>query len=115
MPPNLVKNCNALANIKLTSDGWITNSAFRSRRFIACHSKLSILNNAGVMWCAKESCMRVMYTLLGYYVATEDGCFLPLNNASNRDCTRSPINKYPASTALRVLVQTEFSKPEMKN
>ena len=60
MPPNLVKNCNALANIKLTSDGWITNSAFRSRRFIACHSKPSVLNNAGVMWCAKESRMRVL-------------------------------------------------------
>ena len=34
--------------------------AFRSRKFIACHSKLSILNNAGVMWCAKESRMRVL-------------------------------------------------------
>ena len=35
--------------------------AFRSRKFIACHSKLSILyNNAGVMWCAKESSMRVL-------------------------------------------------------
>ena len=33
--------------------------AFRSRRFIACHSKPSVLNNAGVMWCAKESRMRV--------------------------------------------------------
>ena len=34
--------------------------AFRSRRFIACHSKPSVLNNAGVMWCAKESRMRVL-------------------------------------------------------
>ena len=34
--------------------------AFRSRKFIACRSKLSILNNAGVMWCAKESRMRVL-------------------------------------------------------
>ena len=34
--------------------------AFRGRKFIACHSKLSILNNAGVMWCAKESLMRVL-------------------------------------------------------
>ena len=34
--------------------------ALRSRRFIACHSKVSILNNAGVMWCAKESRMRVL-------------------------------------------------------
>ena len=33
--------------------------AFRGRKFIACHSKLSILN-AGVMLCAKESRMRVL-------------------------------------------------------
>ena len=23
-------------------------------KFIVCHSKLSVLNNAGVMWCAKK-------------------------------------------------------------
>ena len=34
--------------------------AFRSRRFIACHSKPSVLNNAGVMWFAKESRMQVL-------------------------------------------------------
>ena len=34
--------------------------AFRGRKLIACHSKLSILNNAGVMLCAKESRMRVL-------------------------------------------------------
>ena len=34
--------------------------AFRSRRFIACHSKPCVRNNAGVMWCAKESRMRVL-------------------------------------------------------
>ena len=34
--------------------------AFRSRRFIACHSNPSVLNNAGVSWCAKESRMRVL-------------------------------------------------------
>ena len=34
--------------------------AFRSRRFIACHLKPGVLNNAGVMWCAKESRMRVL-------------------------------------------------------
>ena len=37
--------------------------AFRSRRFIACQSKPSVLNNAGVMWCAKESRMRVLMTV----------------------------------------------------
>ena len=34
--------------------------AFRSRRFIACHSKPSVLDNAGVMWGAKEGRMRVL-------------------------------------------------------
>ena len=34
--------------------------AFRSRRFIACKSKPSVLNYSGVMWCAKESRMRVL-------------------------------------------------------
>ena len=32
--------------------------AFRSRKFIAFHSKSSVLNNAGVMWCAKKTRMR---------------------------------------------------------
>ena len=30
----------------------------RRRKFIACHLKSSVLNNAGVMWCAKKTRMR---------------------------------------------------------
>ena len=43
----------------ILTDHWLLDQtvskliAFCSRRFIACHSKPSILNNAGVMWCAK--------------------------------------------------------------
>ena len=34
--------------------------AFRSRKFIACHSNPSVLNNASVLWCTKKSRMRVL-------------------------------------------------------
>ena len=34
--------------------------AFRSRKFIACHSNPSVLNNASVLWCTKKSGMRVL-------------------------------------------------------
>ena len=36
--------------------------AFRSRKFIACHSNPSVLNNASVLWCTKKSRMRVLMT-----------------------------------------------------
>ena len=59
---NLVKKWDALSNnwplmIAQTVKKLI---AFCSRKFIACHSKSSILNNAGAMWCAKKSHMRVL-------------------------------------------------------
>ena len=34
--------------------------ALRSRKFIACHSNPSVLNNASVLWCVKKSRMGVL-------------------------------------------------------
>ena len=67
---NLVKKCITYQTVKKLI-------AFRSRRFIACHSKPSILNNAGVMWCAKGSRMRVlMLTIISNYRVSQK--FVPL-------------------------------------
>ena len=67
---NLVKKCITYQTVKKLI-------AFRSRRFIACHSKPSILNNAGVMWCAKGSRMRVlMLAIISNYRVSQK--FVPL-------------------------------------
>ena len=58
----LIKN---VTLYRITDRWWLDQTvknliAFRSRKFIACHSKPSVPNNAGVMWCAKKSHMRVL-------------------------------------------------------
>ena len=50
---------------RITDHWWLDQTvknliAFRRRKFIACHSKPNILNNAGVTWWAKKSHMRVL-------------------------------------------------------
>ena len=44
---------------RITDRWWLDQTvknliAFRNRKFIACHSKPSVLNNAFVLWCAKK-------------------------------------------------------------
>ena len=58
----IVKKCDALSNnwpLMIGPDGKET-IAFRSRKFIACHSNSSVLNNASVLWCGKKSRRRVL-------------------------------------------------------
>ena len=58
----MVKKCDALSNnwpLMIGPDGKET-IAFRSRKFIDCHSNSSVLNNASVLWCGKKSRMRVL-------------------------------------------------------
>ena len=50
---------------RITDHRWLDQTvqkliAFRSRKFIACPSNPSVLNNASVLWCAKKSRMRVL-------------------------------------------------------
>ena len=50
---------------RITDHWWLDQTvkkliAFRSRKFIACHSNPSVLNNASVLWCTKKSRMRVL-------------------------------------------------------
>ena len=44
---------------RITDHWWLDQTvkrliAFRSRKFIACHSNTSVLNNASVLWCPKK-------------------------------------------------------------
>ena len=48
---------------RITDHWWLDQTvkkliAFRSRKFIACHSNPSVLNNASVLWCAKKKSRR---------------------------------------------------------
>ena len=62
---------------RITDRWWLDQTvkkliiiAFRSRKFIACHSNPSVLNNASVLWCAKKSRMRVLMSS-GNYETTD--------------------------------------------
>ena len=59
---------------RITDHWWLDQTvkkliAFRSRKFIACHSNPSVLNNASVLWHAKKSRMRVLMNLITKFLS----------------------------------------------
>ena len=55
---------------QITDHWWLDQTvkkliAFRSRKFIACHSNPSTLNNANVLWCAKKVICRSSWATKG--------------------------------------------------
>ena len=84
--------------------------AFRSRKFIAYHSKPSVLNNAGVMWCAKISHTRVLMSS-DKKLTNFSPYFIALQYINNLETKRS----YKRKIGLNNLIILKKSIEQLKN